>query len=64
LANGDEPVVRSYLIDDGVITEVPVALTEPLVCPGAATTHGLDERFCPSCGMPLVYAGRPGSISL
>ena len=24
LANGDEPVVRSYLIDDGVITEVPV----------------------------------------
>ena len=26
LANGDEPVVRSYLIDDGVITEVPVAV--------------------------------------
>ena len=24
LANGDEPVVRSYLISDGVITEVPV----------------------------------------
>jgi proteasome lid subunit RPN8/RPN11 len=24
LANGDEPVVRSYLIDEGVITEVPV----------------------------------------
>ena len=24
LANGDEPVVRSYLIDGGVITEVPV----------------------------------------
>jgi [CysO sulfur-carrier protein]-S-L-cysteine hydrolase len=24
LANGDAPVVRSYLIDDGVITEVPV----------------------------------------
>jgi [CysO sulfur-carrier protein]-S-L-cysteine hydrolase len=24
LANGDEPVVRSYLIDDGVITEVQV----------------------------------------
>jgi len=24
LANGNEPVVRSYLIDDGVITEVPV----------------------------------------
>jgi proteasome lid subunit RPN8/RPN11 len=26
LANGDEPLVRSYLIDDGVITEVPVAV--------------------------------------
>jgi proteasome lid subunit RPN8/RPN11 len=26
LANGDDPVVRSYLIDDGVITEVPVAV--------------------------------------
>ena len=26
LANGDEPVVRSYLIDDGVITEVAVAV--------------------------------------
>jgi [CysO sulfur-carrier protein]-S-L-cysteine hydrolase len=24
LANGSEPVVRSYLIDDGVVTEVPV----------------------------------------
>ena len=26
LANGDEPLVRSYLIEDGVITEVPVAV--------------------------------------
>jgi proteasome lid subunit RPN8/RPN11 len=26
LANGDDPLVRSYLIDDGVITEVPVAV--------------------------------------
>jgi hypothetical protein len=24
LANGSEPLVRSYLIDDGVVTEVPV----------------------------------------
>jgi hypothetical protein len=30
---------------------------EPLVCPGCALTHPLDERFCRSCGMPLVYAG-------
>jgi hypothetical protein len=32
----------------------------PLVCPRCATTHGLDERFCPDCGMPLVYAGLSG----
>jgi hypothetical protein len=35
-------------------------VTEPLVCPTCATTHALDERFCPSCGMPLVYSGRSG----
>jgi len=34
--------------------------TEPLACPRCGTTHGLDERFCPSCGMPLVYAGTAG----
>jgi hypothetical protein len=30
---------------------------EPLVCPRCATPHALNERFCPDCGMPLVYAG-------
>jgi pimeloyl-ACP methyl ester carboxylesterase len=30
--------------------------TEPLVCPSCAATYPLDERFCPRCGMPLVYA--------
>jgi hypothetical protein len=25
------------------------------VCPSCAQAHGLDERFCASCGMPLVY---------
>jgi hypothetical protein len=35
-------------------------VAEPLVCPRCATTHGLDERFCPACGMPLVYAGATG----
>lgn len=35
-------------------------MSEPLVCPSCATTHSLDERFCPSCGMPLVYAGTRG----
>ena len=34
-------------------------MAEPLVCPRCATTHGLDERFCAQCGMPLVYAGVP-----
>jgi hypothetical protein len=34
--------------------------SEPLVCPRCGTTHGLEERFCPSCGMPLVYAGTTG----
>lgn len=29
---------------------------DPLVCPSCATTHSLDERFCPDCGMPLVYS--------
>jgi hypothetical protein len=35
-------------------------VTEPLVCPSCATTHPLNERFCPACGMPLVYSGRSG----
>jgi hypothetical protein len=34
--------------------------SEPLACPRCATSHPLDERFCPSCGMPLVYAGPQG----
>lgn len=29
--------------------------SEPLACPRCATGHSLDERFCPRCGMPLVY---------
>ena len=33
---------------------------EPLVCPTCGTTHPLDLRFCPSCGMPLTYAGVTG----
>jgi uncharacterized protein YbaR (Trm112 family) len=34
--------------------------SEPLVCPSCATTYALDERFCPTCRMPLVYAGATG----
>ena len=33
---------------------------EPLVCPRCGSTHPLEDRFCPSCGMPLVYGGRTG----
>ena len=36
-------------------------MTEPLVCPSCASTHPLDERFCPACGMPLVYSARAGA---
>jgi len=34
--------------------------SEPLTCPRCATSHPLDERFCPDCGMPLVYSGSEG----
>jgi len=30
---------------------------EPLVCPRCASTQPLHERFCPTCGTPLTYAG-------
>src|SRR4051794_24681506 len=28
-----------------------------LVCPSCGREHGPGERFCASCGMPLVFAG-------
>jgi hypothetical protein len=34
---------------------------EPLVCPSCATAHPPEERFCPTCGLPLVYAGATGA---
>ena len=33
---------------------------QPLVCPSCAEPHPLDERFCRTCGMPLVYSGSLG----
>ncbi len=33
---------------------------EPLACPRCARRFGLDERFCPDDGMPLVYVGQGG----
>ena len=44
----------------GEVEEVEVVVTPIRAArlPVAArTTHSLDERFCPTCGMPLVYAG-------
>ena len=31
-------------------------LAEPLACMRCASLHPPDERFCPRCGMPLVYS--------
>ncbi len=31
---------------------------DPLACPRCAAKFSLDERFCPDCGMPLVYPER------
>jgi hypothetical protein len=32
-------------------------MADVLVCPGCASEHGGDARFCSQCGMPLVHAG-------
>lgn len=32
-------------------------MAEPLVCPSCAVAYDGDERFCPSCRIPLVLAG-------
>ncbi len=32
-------------------------MRRPLACPTCARGYSLDERFCPRCGTPLVYAG-------
>jgi hypothetical protein len=29
---------------------------QSLVCTACATPHGIDERFCPDCGLPLVLS--------
>jgi hypothetical protein len=34
-----------------------MSATAPLVCPKCARHYPLDQRFCPDCEMPLVYAG-------
>jgi hypothetical protein len=37
---------------------MPEAIDGPLACPRCARRYSLDERFCSSCEMPLVYVGR------
>jgi hypothetical protein len=32
-------------------------MSSPLICRSCGTTHPGDERFCPSCGMPLTLPG-------
>ncbi|MGA2469859.1 MAG: hypothetical protein ABSG64_04125 [Solirubrobacteraceae bacterium] len=34
-----------------------------LLCPGCASSHNADERFCPLCGMPLVVVDGEVSVS-
>jgi hypothetical protein len=31
--------------------------TDPLACPRCALRYPLEDRFCASCGMPLVHVG-------
>lgn len=44
--------------------------SEPLVCPSCASSFGSEERFCPSCHIPLVHsaateqAGEPSENDL
>jgi zinc-ribbon domain/Putative prokaryotic signal transducing protein len=37
-----------------------VAGQEPLVCPSCGREHPSNERFCASCGMPLVHPAGAG----
>lgn len=37
-----------------------MSTSAPLSCPRCAETFPLSERFCTSCGMPLVYGGTGG----
>ena len=36
----------------------------PLVCPSCGREHADDERFCASCGVPLVVEGGPSEAVL
>ncbi|MGI8429767.1 MAG: hypothetical protein ACR2OB_10785 [Solirubrobacteraceae bacterium] len=35
-------------------------LLEPVVCPGCGDAYSAQERFCPSCRLPLVHAEPAG----
>lgn len=38
------------------------ASSEPLVCPSCGEQFGVEERFCPTCRMPLVHGRGVGVI--
>ena len=35
----------------------------PLECPACERRHGAEERFCTSCGMPLVHPSEPSDAA-
>jgi len=37
-------------------------IVDRLICPSCAREHPPSERFCASCGMPLVHPGGLGDI--
>jgi hypothetical protein len=42
-------------------SRAPDTASSPLACPTCARAFALDERFCPHCGTPLVYAAAPAA---
>jgi hypothetical protein len=40
------------------------AAERPLLCPACAAEHPPEERFCASCGMPLVLPGDPAAAEV
>jgi len=37
--------------------------SKPLVCPSCGATYAEDERFCPTCNVPLTYGEETSEVS-